>query len=130
MAGLDAAPGHPDAAAFPVQAAARRGLRHPFLGEAEILRAERLSDAARDVVLRACHQIRDDILLARCRDRWARLAADAGKSAVRAQRPAGAVLDRRRVAWAVHWVNHEARLMLLVFAVAVLCKQAVDRFAA
>jgi hypothetical protein len=128
MAGRDAALGRLDAAVFLAQAEALRDL-HPFLGEAEILHAECLSDADRDVALRVCRHIRDDILRARRRDRWGRLDADAGKSAVHAQHPAGAALGRR-VAWAVLRVNHEVRLMLPVFAVVELCKQAAGRFAA
>lgn len=130
MAGRDDALGRPDAVVFLAQAEELRDLHHPFLGEAEILHAERLLDAGRDAVLRACRHIRDDILPARRRDHWVRLDVGAGKWAVRAQHPAGAVLDRR-VAWAaVLRENHEACLMLPVFAVAELCKQAAGRFAA
>lgn len=91
MAALDAALGRPDAAVFLAQAEALRGLRHPFLGEAEILHAERWLDADHGVVLQVCRRIRDESLEAR----QDLTVAGAGKLAVRAQHPADAVLDRR-----------------------------------
>lgn len=117
-------PVRPDAVVFLAPVEAHPGLR-PFPGEAEILSAVRWSDADHDAVRRAGRRIRGAIPEAR----RGLKAVGAGKSAVRAQHPAGAVPDHPALASGVRWGCREARLRPPVFAAAELCTQAADRFA-
>ena len=123
MAGRAAVPVRPDVAVFPVPEEVHPDL-HPFPGAGESLNAERWSDADRDVVRRVCRRIRDESLEVR----RGLKAADAGKLAVHAQLPVGAVLGRH--AWAVPRAHPEARWMAPAFSAAVLYKRDADRSAA
>lgn len=117
---------HPDALVFPAPAEARPVLRRrPFLGVAEILNAERWSDAVHDAVHPVCYHHMVDAIP---EGRLGLKAEDAGKLAVRAQRPAGAV--RALPAWGVLKASRDLLPAARFFAAAEPYTQAEGQFAA
>jgi hypothetical protein len=118
----------PDALVFPPVEEGRPVLhRHPFPGEEEILNVERWLDAGHDAVHLACLDMEDAILEVH-RVRLGLKAADAGKSAVREQRPVDAALALP--AWDVLKASRGLQPAARFFAAVELYTQAEDQFAA
>jgi hypothetical protein len=116
----------PDALVFPPVEEGLPVLLHPFPDEEEILNAERWLDAGRDAVHQACLDMEDAILEVH-RVRLGLKAVDAGKLAVREQRPVDAALALP--AWDVLKVSRGLQQAARFFAAAELCTQAEDQFA-